>query len=75
MTWTSGEEELTELRIRLIVASRAAGLEQPVDTVWIHLRDTEALRAGRKSCANLNYYSPAKRRLGRGADRPESKGA
>lgn len=44
MTWTTGEEELSELRIRLIVASRAAELEQPVDTVWIHLKDTDALR-------------------------------
>ena len=44
MTWTPGEEELAELRVRLIVASRAAGLEPPVDTVWIHLRDSDAMR-------------------------------
>lgn len=44
MSWTPGEEELAELRVRLIVASRAAGLEPPVDTVWIHLQDTAALR-------------------------------
>jgi len=44
MTWTPGEEELSEMRARLIVASRAAGLEPPIDTVWIHLQDAAALR-------------------------------
>lgn len=45
MTWTAGEEELAELRSRMIVSSRAAGLEPPIDTVWIHLQEPEALRA------------------------------
>ena len=44
MTWTPGEQELGELRIRMIVASRAAGLEPPIDTVWIHLQEADALR-------------------------------
>jgi len=44
MTWTTGEEELGELRVRLIVASRAAGLEPPIDTVWIHLHDGAAMK-------------------------------
>ena len=44
MTWTSGEQELAELRSRMIVASRTAGLEPPIDTVWIHLKETDALR-------------------------------
>ena len=44
MTWTAGEQELGELRIRMIVASRAAGLEPPIDTVWIHLKEADALR-------------------------------
>lgn len=44
MTWTPGEEELAELRVRLIVASRAVGLEPPIDTVWIHLHDAAAMR-------------------------------
>lgn len=44
MTWTPGEQELGELRIRMIVASRAAGLEPPIDTVWIHLKEADALR-------------------------------
>ena len=44
MTWTPGEEELADLRVRMIVASRAAGLEPPIDTVWIHLHDADAMR-------------------------------
>lgn len=44
MTWTLGEEELSELRVRMIVSSRAADLEPPIDTVWIHLQDAAALR-------------------------------
>ena len=44
MTWTPGEQELAELRSRMIVSSRAAGLEPPIDTVWIHLQETDALR-------------------------------
>lgn len=44
MTWTPGEQELGELRIRMIVASRSAGLEPPIDTVWIHLQEADALR-------------------------------
>ena len=44
MTWTPGEQELGDLRIRMIVASRAAGLEPPIDTVWIHLQEADALR-------------------------------
>ncbi len=44
MTWTPGEEELADLRVRMVVASRAAGLEPPIDTVWIHLQEDKALR-------------------------------
>jgi len=56
-TLTPGEEVLSELRMRMIVASRAAGLEPPIDTVWIHLQDADALRrscawAARDACAS-----------------------
>ena len=55
MTWTSGEEDLTELRIRLIVASRAAGIEPPVDTVWVRLKDTVGLRASVQRSLRLGF--------------------
>ena len=55
MTWTTGEEELSEMRVRLVVASRAAGLEPPVDTVWIHLQDAAGLRASVERSQRLGF--------------------
>ena len=55
MTWTPGEEELSELRVRMIVASRAAGLEPPIDTVWIHLQDADALRRSVERSLRLGF--------------------
>lgn len=55
MTWTPGEDELTDLRVRLIVASRAAGLEAPIDTVWIHLRDPEGMRRSIERSLRLGF--------------------
>src|SRR5262249_34258366 len=34
MEWTLGESELEPVRAEMVVASRAAGLEAPLDTVW-----------------------------------------
>lgn len=48
MAWGLAETELEAARAQLVVRSRAAGLEAPVDTVWIELREAEAFRA---SCA------------------------
>jgi len=45
ITWTLGEEELAPARSEFVVASRAAGLEPPIDTVFIELRETEAFAA------------------------------
>lgn len=44
MTWTPEEAELSEMRARMILASRSAGLEPPIDTVWIHLKEHEWYR-------------------------------
>jgi citrate lyase subunit beta/citryl-CoA lyase len=55
MTWTAGEEELAELRVRLIVASRAAGIEPPIDTVWVHLKDGAGLRASVERSLRLGF--------------------
>lgn len=43
MTWTPEESELNHVRQDIVLASRAAGLEPPVDTVYVHIRDTEGL--------------------------------
>lgn len=48
LTWTLDESELETARAEFVLASRAAGLEAPIDTVWIELRELEAYR---RSCA------------------------
>jgi len=48
MGWGLAETELEAARAQMVVQSRAAGLEAPIDTVWIELREAEAFAA---SCA------------------------
>jgi len=36
------EPELADARARIVLASRAAGLEGPLDSPWFHLRESEA---------------------------------
>ena len=38
------EAELAHARARVVLASRGAGLEGPVDSPWFHLRETDAFR-------------------------------
>ena len=38
--WTAAETELLPYRSGVVVHSRAAGLEPPIDTVWVELRNT-----------------------------------
>ena len=39
---TLDEAELADARARLVLASRAAGAEGPIDSPWFHLRESEA---------------------------------
>lgn len=55
MTWTAGEEELNEVRSRMIVTSRASGLDAPIDTVWVHLKDAAGLRASVERSRRLGF--------------------
>lgn len=48
MEWTMAEHEIDAARAEIVLASRLAGLEAPVDTVFAHIREAEAFRA---SCA------------------------
>jgi len=48
ITWTLGEDELSSARSEFVLASRAAGLEPPIDTVFIELRETAAFEASCK---------------------------
>jgi citrate lyase subunit beta/citryl-CoA lyase len=39
---TLEEQELAEARARLVLASRAAGMENPIDSPWFHFKESEA---------------------------------
>jgi citrate lyase subunit beta/citryl-CoA lyase len=41
ITWSADESELLPYRSTLVAQSRAAGLEPPIDTVWVALNDRE----------------------------------
>jgi citrate lyase subunit beta / citryl-CoA lyase len=45
MIWGRAENELAYARARVVTASRAAGIEAPLDTVWVDLQDEEGLEA------------------------------
>lgn len=38
------EPELAEVRSRIVMISRAAGLENPIDSPWFHLKEAEGFR-------------------------------
>lgn len=48
ISWGLAETELEGAREKMVIHSRAAGLEAPIDTVWIELREMAAFAA---SCA------------------------
>lgn len=41
---SADEPELAEARARIVMVSRAAGLENPIDSPWFHLKDAEGFR-------------------------------
>jgi citrate lyase subunit beta/citryl-CoA lyase len=41
---TLDEAELSDARARVVLASRAAGLEGPLDSPWFHFKETEAFQ-------------------------------
>lgn len=55
MTWTRGEGELLPHRSACVIASRAAGIEPPIDTVWVDLKDGEGLAASTRAIKGLGF--------------------
>lgn len=55
MEWTLGESELEHARAEMVVASRAAGLEAPIDTVWVHIKDLEGLANSARRARQLGF--------------------
>ena len=55
MRWSLDETELAQARAAMVVESRAGGLEPPIDTVFIELRETEAFAASARRALALGF--------------------
>jgi citrate lyase subunit beta/citryl-CoA lyase len=55
MEWTPGELECQPARAEIVLASRVAGLEAPVDTVWTRLADDAGLRASTETVRSMGF--------------------
>jgi citrate lyase subunit beta/citryl-CoA lyase len=55
MVWSRDEAELLPARSAVVMASRAAGLEPPLDTVWADLRDAEGFARSAELAAALGF--------------------
>lgn len=55
MRWSLGETELAAARAAFVMESRAAGLEAPVDTVFIHLNEEAAFQASAETARDLGF--------------------
>lgn len=55
MSWSKSGEELLSSRSAVVIESRAAGIEAPIDTVYIHLSDDEGLAYEAKMAKNLGF--------------------
>ena len=55
LTWSPDETELLPYRTAFVVESRAAGLEPPIDTVWVALKDVEGFRRSVQRAKDLGF--------------------
>jgi citrate lyase subunit beta/citryl-CoA lyase len=55
ITWSPEEKELLPYRTAFVVESRAAGLEPPIDTVWVALNDAEGFRRSVQQAKDLGF--------------------
>jgi len=55
MAWSRNEAELAHARAAIVTASRAAGIEAPLDTVWIDLPDREGLVASARAALGFGF--------------------
>lgn len=56
MVWSRDEAELLPARSAVVMASRAAGIEPPLDTVWADLRDAEGFARSAERAAALGFH-------------------
>ena len=55
MVWSRDEIELAPARAAVVMASRAAGIDPPLDTVWADLRDAEGFARSAERAAALGF--------------------
>ena len=55
MAWSRTEAELGFARARIAIASRAAGMEAPLDTVWVDLADGEGLEMSARTALSFGF--------------------
>ena len=55
MAWSRTEAELAFARARIATASRAAGIEAPLDTVWVDLADEEGLEMSARTALGFGF--------------------
>jgi citrate lyase subunit beta / citryl-CoA lyase len=55
LTWTADEAELQPYRASIVLASRAAGLEMPIDTVWVRLDDADGMQRSAERVRGLGF--------------------
>jgi citrate lyase subunit beta/citryl-CoA lyase len=55
MAWSRGEAELAHARAVIVTASRASGIEAPLDTVWVELGDPDGLEASARTALAYGF--------------------
>jgi citrate lyase subunit beta/citryl-CoA lyase len=55
MAWSRDEAELAHARAAIVIASRAAGIEAPLDTVWVDLTDRDGLEASARTALGFGF--------------------
>ncbi len=55
LVWSFGEAEMAPARAEVVLASRLAGIEAPIDTVFIHIREADHFRASAKRAHGLGF--------------------
>jgi citrate lyase subunit beta/citryl-CoA lyase len=55
LAWTRDELELLPPRSQVVLESRAAGLEAPIDTVWADVRDSEGFARSAQRARGLGF--------------------
>jgi len=55
LQWSSDEQELLAYRSQVVLMSRNAGKEPPIDTVWINIQDTEGFAESTRRALRMGF--------------------